>query len=193
MLHLHCRYLSLSALLTVLAIGSSHAADEGRSPTENTGKSLDALAPFDGAWRGPARTLNRNGQFVELIQTERVGPLLSGAIRLVEGRGHSKDGTVRFNALGIFSFNADVGKYNFHSYAMGHEGDFPLTVVPGGFTWEVPAGPAKIRYSAKVEGDEWIETGDRLVDGQPPMRIFEMRLRRVGSTDWPQAGGIAPQ
>ena len=35
--------------------------------------------------------------------------------------------------------------------------------------------------------------GERLVPGQEPQRIFEMDLKRVGDTDWPAAGPVAPR
>lgn len=188
------------ALAWCLALGGPLPAQAaGEAPTAGAvpatvrqAEAMKLLAGFDGHWRGPARTLTRNGQFIDLVQTERVGPMLGGAVRVVEGRGHGADGQVLFNALGIFSFQPDSGRYNFHSYAQGHEGDFPLTVVPGGFSWEISAGPARIRYTAAVDDDVWTETGERLVEGQPPVKIFEMRLRRIGATAWPAEGPVPP-
>ena len=40
---------------------------------------------------------------------------------------------------------------------------------------------------------ERIEVGDRVVAGQEPTRVFEMRLKRVSDSDWPAAGAIAPK
>jgi len=34
---------------------------------------------------------------------------------------------------------------------------------------------------------------DRIVPGKDPVRFFEMKLRRVGDSGWPEAGAIAPQ
>jgi hypothetical protein len=193
-MHLTPRTRTLLALLLGAGLqGTSLAADAPESPEQAQAKALAPLAAFDGTWRGPARTLARNGKFLDLVQTERVGPMLGGAIRLVEGRGHAQDGSVQFNALGIFSYNPREKRYSFHSYAQGHEGDFPLTVQADGFTWELAAGPARIRYTAKVQGDEWTELGERLMEGQPPMVIFEMRLRRVGPTGWPAEGALGPK
>jgi len=50
-----------------------------------------------------------------------------------------------------------------------------------------------IRYVATVKDDELYEVGDRIVDGREPLRIFEMRLKRIGDVDWPAAGAIAPK
>jgi len=47
-----------------------------------------------------------------------------------------------------------------------------------------------VRHVAVIEGDRWTETGERVLPGQPPVRTFEMTLRRIGPTDWPAAGAV---
>jgi hypothetical protein len=80
------------------------------------------------------------------------------------------------------------------SYAMGHAGDYRLIVRPDGFGWSHPAGPgATMRYTATVRDGEWHEIGERVTDGAPPSRVFEMRLRRIGASEWPEAGAVAPR
>ncbi|HYM48689.1 MAG TPA: DUF1579 domain-containing protein, partial [Burkholderiaceae bacterium] len=58
------------------------------------------------------------------------------------------------------------------------------------YTWESPAGPATIRYTATIKGDVPHEIGERVATGSEPVRIFEMTLKRVGDTDWPAAGAV---
>ena len=153
-------------------------------------KAMAPLKAFDGVWRGPA-TVSMPGGKSEITQTERVGGFLGDSVKVIEGRGYGPDGVQHFNALGIISFSPQTGKYGFHSYAQGYSGDFPLEVSPAGFSWTAPAGPgATIRYVATVKDNTWVETGDRIVEGQPPQRIFEMALRRVNDTDWPAAGAV---
>jgi hypothetical protein len=79
------------------------------------------------------------------------------------------------------------------SYAMGMTGDFPVMLTSDGFAWEIPAGPATIRYQAIVKDGTWTEVGDRIVPGKNPVRFFEMRLTRVGDSEWPQAGAVPPR
>ena len=43
---------------------------------------------MDGTWRGPAWTLLPSGEKHELTQTERVGSMLDGSIKVIEGRGY---------------------------------------------------------------------------------------------------------
>src|SRR6185295_9253175 len=55
------------------------------------------LAFMDGMWRGPAWTILPSGEKHTITQTERVGPFLSGSVKVVEGKGYEADGKVGFN------------------------------------------------------------------------------------------------
>ena len=153
-------------------------------------EALAKLAMLDGTWRGPAWIIMGDGKHA-LTQTERVGPFLDGAVRVIEGRGYREDGEVSFNAFAIVSYDPDKKAYTMRSYAMGRAGDFPLTPTPDGFTWETAAGQATIRYTATVKDRTWHEIGERIVSGAEPFRFFEMTLTRIGDTAWP-AGGAVP-
>mgnify|MGYP000973898220 FL=1 len=146
-----------------------------------------------GHWRGSAWTLLPSGEKHTLTQTERAGPFLDGAVTMVEGRGFDSDGKVSFNALGIISYNPATSRYTIRSYARGQVGDFALTPASDGFSWEIPAGPATIRYKAVIKDGMWKEVGDRIVPGQEPARFFEMELKRIGDTDWPSVGALGPK
>ncbi|MEO8134282.1 MAG: DUF1579 domain-containing protein, partial [Betaproteobacteria bacterium] len=97
------------------------------------------------------------------------------------------------NAFGIVSYTPATSLYGLRSYALGMAGDFTFTPTGDGYTWEIPAGPAKIRYTAVIKDGVLKEVGDHVTPGKEPVRIFEMNLKRVGSTDWPAAGAIGPQ
>jgi hypothetical protein len=148
------------------------------------------LAWMDGVWRGSAWTVLPSGEKRSITQTERIGPLLDGSIKVVEGRGYEADGRVGFNAFGIISYNPDTHAYALHSHALGMVGDFALRLTSDGYVWEIPAGPTTIRYTAVITNGAWREVGDRLVPGQDPVRFFEMNLTRVGDTTWPAAGTV---
>lgn len=156
----------------------------------------EAIAPLkymDGIWRGPATTVRGAGEKHTITQTERIGSFLDGAVKVIEGRGYEADGRVSFNALGIISFDPAKKAYNLHSYALGHSGDFPLTLTPDGYVWEIPQPTGKIVYTATVKDNVWVEVGDRVVPGREPVRFFEMKLERVGDTDWPLGTPVAPR
>lgn len=153
-------------------------------------EAMARLPRMDGVWRGPAWTMTPQGRH-EVTQTERIGPFLGGSVRMIEGRGYDSSGAVTFNALGIISYDPATGLYAITSWAQGYSGTFPLTPTSDGYIWEVPAGAgATIRYTATIQGDAWREIGERIAGEAPPIQIFEMNLRRVGDTDWPQAGAV---
>jgi hypothetical protein len=151
------------------------------------------LAFMDGVWRGPASTVLPSGEKHNVTQTERIGPFLDGAVKVIEGRGYNADGSVGFNAFGIVSYDPDAQSFSLRSYAQGQAGDFPLTPTEDGYTWEIPAGPMKIRYTAAIKDGAWHEVGDRIMPDKEPVRFFEMNLTRVGDTTWPAAGAVNPQ
>ena len=151
------------------------------------------LAALDGEWRGTARVFLPGGKTRELVQTERVGSMLDGTVKVVEGRGHGTDDSLEFNAFAVISFVPGSGKYAFNSWAQGMKGEFNFELRPDGFVWTMNFGRLSMRHTAVIQGDSWTEVGERLVEGQAPVRTVEMQLRRIGRTDWPAAGAVAPR
>jgi len=147
------------------------------------------LAPMRGIWRGPAVSKTPQGE-IRMTQTERVGTFLDGTLTLVEGKAFLEDGKTGFHAFGAISYDAATQSYWMSSHAQGRSGRFQLAVTDNGWSWDIPAGPAKIHYVAGFADGKWTETGDYVAPGQPPRRIFEMTLSRIGDTDWPEAGGV---
>ncbi len=154
-------------------------------------EAMKVFAPMDGVWRGPAWTILPSGEKHHITQTERIGPFLDGSVKVIEGRGYDPDGKVTFNAFGTISFNPATRVYTLHSYAMGQAGDFVITPTADGYTWEIPAGPMTIRYTAVIKGDNLREVGDQIQPGKEPVRFFEMTLKRVGDTKWPAEGAVS--
>ena len=186
---------SALAILALAAVAASAVA-QPRDPQAVQQAQREAMAPLqiiDGVWRGPAWTLQPNGEKRHLIQTERIGPFLQGTVRVIEGRGYLADGKVGFNALGIVSYDPAKKTYALRSYAMGYSGDFAFRPSADGYAWDISAGPdTTIHYVATVRDGTLHEVGDRVVAGQPPVRIFEMTLKRIGDTAWP-AGDAVPR
>ena len=182
--------------VAVVANASFATAQERPDPAALLAAQREAMAAFafmDGVWRGPATTVRPSGERHAITQTERIGSLLGGTVKVIEGRGYEPDGKTTFNALGIISYSVATKTYSMRSYAMGYSGDFVVQRTSDGFIWDIPAGPVTIRYNAIVKDGTWTEVGDRIVPGEDPVRFFEMQLRRVGDSDWPGAGAIAPQ
>ncbi len=153
-------------------------------------EAMKPLAFMDGVWRGPAWTILPNGTKHEITQTERIGPMLDGSIKVLEGRGYDAEGKVMFNAFGIISYDAGKQARTLHSHAMGRAGDFALKPTANGCVWEIPAGPMTIRYTVVAKDGKWREIGERVSPGKDPVQFFEMNLVRLGDSDWPAAGAV---
>ena len=187
---------TIPGVLLVLAV-SLPALSQGRPNPEallaEQRKAMAALAFMDGEWRGPAWTVLPTGEKHTITQTERIGPFLDGAVKVIEGRGYDIDGKVTFNAFGTVSYNPSSKAFTLHSYTQGMVGDFVLTPNVDGYIWEIPAGPTTIRYTAVIKDGSWKEVGDRIQPGKEPVRFFEMTLKRIGDTRWPAAGAVGPK
>ncbi|MEO6565954.1 MAG: DUF1579 domain-containing protein [Casimicrobiaceae bacterium] len=189
-----CR-LAAAALLLFGAMDSA-VAQERPDPATLMKAQREAMATFafmDGVWRGPASTLRPDGSPHDIMQTERIGPLLDGTVKVIEGRGYEPDGRTSFNAMAIISYNVATQSFSMRSYALGLAGDYAIKRTTDGFSWEIPAGLVTIRYSAVVKDGTWTEVGDRIAAGRDPVRFFEMKLHRVGDSEWPGAGAIPPR
>ena len=156
-------------------------------------EAMAALQAMNGVWRGTAWTLLPSGEKRSLVQTERIGPMLDGTVKVIEGRGYEADGKLSFNAFGVVSFNPATRTYHFRSHALGQSGDFAFAPTADGYTWKIPAGPMTIRYTAAIKDGTLREVGDRIAPGREPQRFFEMTLQRVGDSEWPAAGAIGPK
>lgn len=190
------RVKSLAAIAAAISLIAPVVAAQEIQPTGSAEQrdAIAALSFMDGEWRGQAVSYGPGGGRTELIQTERVGPLLGGSVRVVEGRGYDANGATAFNALGVISWNETEDRYEFSAWANGRHGIYDLQRTDSGFVWEVPAGPgAVIRYNATVQDGVWHEVGDYVREGGQPMRFFEMTLTRIGDSAWPDAGAVSPQ
>ncbi len=128
---------SLFAMAIILLISVNIHAQSGAAERLDSQRGAMAdLAVLDGEWRGTATIWNRDGSTLELAQTERVGTLLDGTLRLIEGRGYDPDGNQVFHAVALLSWNPETRSYNMRSHTGGHSGDYPLQATGDGFAWE---------------------------------------------------------
>lgn len=189
------RLLLAACVLSVLAAPLPTVAQVPAQPagSEAQRQAVAALDFLDGEWRGEA-VVHGPGGPMTLTQTERVGSMLGGSVKVIEGRGYAADGSTQFNAMAVLSWNEREGRYGFRSYANGYSGDYRFERTEDGFRWETPAGPnARIQYTAVIRDGTWHEVGDYVAEGQPPRRVIEMNLRRVEDSDWPAGGAVSPR
>lgn len=192
------RPVALSLLLSAMPFAAAPAqAQGGYDPAPRIAaqkEAMKALAMLDGEWRGEARSLKPDGGWHTFTQTERVGPMLDGAVKVIEGRGYEADGSVSFNAFAVISYDPDQKTYSLRSYAAGRSGDYPLTPTETGFNWEIQAEPnMKIHYEATVRDGVWTEIGTRIPRDGPPVKFIEFTVTRLADTAWPSTGGVAPK
>lgn len=191
--------LALSApfIVSVVSLGA-FAQSQGGPPDPAAlmaaqREAMKALDKMQGSWRGEAWAILPDGSKKEMTQTERSGPMLDGTVRVVEGRGYTKEGKVEFNALAVISYSPATKKFMMKSFANGQAGEFEIKPTAAGFAWEIPAGPMIIRYTATITKDTWHEVGERIVPGKEPQRIVELNLRKIGDTNWPAEGFVKPK
>ncbi len=172
---------------------TASAQEQQPAGSEEQRNAMAALSFLDGEWRGEAAAYGPGGRMT-FTQTERVGPLLGGSVRVVEGRGYDAAGETAFNALGVISWDDAQDRYRFSAWANGRSGDYLFELTEDGFIWEVPAGPgAVVRYTATVRDGVWHEAGVYIREGGQPMPFMEMTLHRIGDSPWPGAGAVSPR
>ena len=180
------RVLSAVAALVLLAgpVSAQNAAPASAA-AEEAKAAMAKLAFLDGWWEGEGWTTEAGGQRLTFRQTERVGPLLDGGVKLVEGRGQGVDGKGAFNAFGVLSPAREPDTYEFRAYTQGRAATFKARLLePGKLVWEIPAGPNRIAYTMTVADGVWTEVGDFIAPGAEPRRFFEMTVRRKGDASW---------
>lgn len=168
--------------VAAVTVTSTVFAQTSFSATEAT---TESVAFLDGVWIGPATMTLPDGKTLRFEQMERVGPMMNGEVRIMEGKGRDASGKSIFNAFTVFSQNADKS-IEMRSYTMGHASSRKLDVRDGkGFVWELRVDESTIRYTATVADGIWSEIGERIGPDGRSLQFFEMTLKRVSDTNWP--------
>jgi hypothetical protein len=192
---MHIRALALSGAISMMAactgVPAAQPPLEPRVPAIEAGDS--PLAFLFGEWVGTAKGVGPDRVPYEVVQTERIGPMLGGEVVVIEGRGYGAGATLDFNAFAVVSKSAYTGEWEMRSYSGGHSGTFPFEVTETGFRWSMPVGPAaRMVYTATVAGGVWDQIGEYVSADGERVQVFEMNLVRTGESNWPAAGYVAP-
>lgn len=182
--------LAAAAMLTAPAVAAAQELHPAGTAEQRA--AMQALSWMDGEWVGEATIYAGPGRTLVQPHTERVGPMLGGSIKVIEGRTGGRDDAAAFNAFAVVSWDDAADRYTLRSYANGQAGDFAMTASPDGFSWTVPSRGGEIRYVTTFRDGEWREVGDFVLPGREPMRVIELRLRRRGDTDWPAGEPVLP-
>jgi len=179
-----CFALSIPAAASAQAVFPAGSAEQREA--------MQTLSWMDGEWVGEATVSMGPGRTMTHPHTERIGPMLGGSIRVIEGRTVNPDGSAAFNAFAVVSWDDETDRFMMRSYANGKAGDFPLEATAEGFSWTTPAPGGEMRFVTTFKDGEWTEVGDFVMPGRDPMRVIELRLRRRGDTGWPAEGVVVP-
>ena len=166
-----CLALAAALLIAPVSVHAQMPASPNGSEAQRA--AINRLNFMDGEWRGEATVHGPSGTMT-LTQTERVGSMLGGSIKIIEGRGYAADGSTQFNAIALVSWDVRAGRYGFRSYAQGYSGDYAFEATEDGFRWETPAGPnAKMQYvsvGATEHGTRSAHTSPRASPRVRPLR-----------------------
>ena len=116
----------------------------------------------------------------ESVMYEAYAP--GGVAMMIEGlHRDAKTNAVVHHALGLLSWDAGAKEYRMATALdFGRGGYFPGKLEGNRFTWTLdrPGGPRQ-RYVITVEGDRWLEVGERTSDGATWETFFHMELTRA--------------
>jgi hypothetical protein len=145
---------------------------------------MDKLGYMAGTWQGEG-WMDMGGRRATFRGSEVVQRKLDGTVLLVEGAFFAKIPGVEqevpvHTTLGVISFDPRTQKYRFTTWlATGASGERELQVEPGGWEWRIDNPKGVVRYRMTLaENGEWLEVGERSVDGQAWEQFFEMRLKK---------------
>ena len=151
-------------------------------------EAMKALAFLDGEWRGSSKVLRRDG-WASTTQSERVGVMLDGSVRMIEAKGYESDGRASFDVLRIISYEPESKTYSMRSYQSGLVGDHELSITDDGFTLQSESSNnSTVRYEASVKNGVWTETATRVPARGEPETYVEVRMKRQRSSGWAATG-----
>lgn len=180
----------LAAALLLAAPAAAQAQGPDADRISAQAQAMRPLAWMDGVWRGTLWAETSEGR-QEFVHTERVGPMIAGSLKVIEGRSFTKAGGTEpgLEALAVIGHDADRGLV-MRSYAQGRATDHPVTLAADGWDWTSGA----VAYRTRHKDGVWTERGDYAPPGGGPSRqVFGMELRRIGPTGWPAEGAVPPR
>lgn len=163
----------------VAAVVSSMVLGQAAAQANARAEAMAVLAPLVGEWVGTGWSATRDGRMAfesrEIVESKAGGTIFS-----VTGRQWVKEAggmeRVTYDAFGTISFDPATKVYSLtNNFSTGQSVSYPLTLVPGGFTWKV--GTA-VEMELKIVDGEWVEKGWRVTDTRT--QIFEIRAKRKG-------------
>jgi len=176
------RHAAILALAAGLVLAAPAAADPYMDPARAAARAEMGKLKLAGQWKGEGWIdVPRRGR-VPFVSEETVVERLGGSAMLIEGLHRDpRTNAIVHHALGLLSWDAGAKEYKMATALdFGRGGYFPGKLEGNRFTWTLdrPGGP-RSRYVITVEGDRWVEVGERSADGATWEVFFHMELTRV--------------
>ncbi|HEX7047711.1 MAG TPA: hypothetical protein VF275_09105 [Gammaproteobacteria bacterium] len=171
------KYLML--LLSLALCASAHAAEP----------SVQALEAMLGEWQGGG-WMQIGSERSTFTGHESVRYTLGETAILVEGRHFSERDGVQVpvhTALALIRVATQGdAPYSLHSFLSdGRDTEGWARWADGEFQWgfSLPDNSRDIRFSIRIDGDEWTEIGETRATGKDWVQYFEMHMKRVNSNN----------
>lgn len=145
-----------------------------------TNRPMEALGFLLGHWSGSGWHQQGSSPAQRFEQTEDVRARLGGELITVEGRGVRADGSgeVVHRGFAVASYEPGNG-YRWTAFSAGQRIETTLRIGDHTFAWSLHPDPStSIDYHARIDGDQWHETGQLRTGERPTTTILEMTLRR---------------
>jgi hypothetical protein len=183
---------TLAKPVLVKAVEAASARDT-REPSQRfkaQQEAIKALSFLDGEWRGTSKILRKTG-WTPSVQTERVGTMLEGTVKVIEVRGYEADGRLGFNALRMISYEPESKAYIMRSYQGGSARDYPVEATATGLSWQIQTrDDGTIRYETSVKNGVWTETATRIPAKGEKETYLTISMKRARATTWPEGGAL---
>lgn len=164
-------------LTTLLAFCALPIAEAQESPDPGMQAMWD-IAFLAGRWEGDG-WMQRGPERHTFTSTETVESRLDGRVLIIEGLHHGPSGEVVHHAVAVVSYDASRDGYAFRSYqADGKSDEQEADLVDGAFVWGFDTERGRVRFTVRVDGNAWHETGHFSADGESWQPFFQMDLTR---------------
>ncbi len=168
-----------AAIILLTALPCTMRAQQNSDQMTAERAAMQKLAFLAGHWSGPITVTTESGTMLHLSQSEHVQFKLDGLVMLIEGKSTTADGKVMFSALATVAYDEATQSYHIRAYSEGRYIDTELSVMPEGFSWGFPAGPAQVMNTMHLASNgQWKESTSVTFGQRPAMQTVSMLLTR---------------
>lgn len=149
--------------------------------SEAAPQTLEELEFMTGCWKGEG-WIRQRSDVSQFKSTELVEFKAGRTVLAITGQHtDAETGDLAHDAFATVSRALEGDGYLFKSFlATGQSGEYSAKLADGAFVWELPIpNRGVVRYTIRITGDEWQETGHYSPDGKQWHETFNMTLKRA--------------